>query len=138
MHSEITSPPSEMDSDALGKLVHDKASGLGIKMRDLRPFILEIWKRLEAGEIIYGCKSKKRFCEVVFHRTLRSVQLMLAKYNDAPEAEWVDKQKPLDDEQRYKRLYNFVDKQYVGDFDGLVRDVDSILGVQQRLAAIRK
>ena len=135
MTSEITSL-SAMDSETLGGIVQDRASGLGIKMRDLKPFILEIWRRLEEGETICGCRSKKQFADKIFNRTQRSVQLLLAQKEEFNEAKWADKPKSLNDEERYKRLYNFVDKRYADDFKSLERDIERVLRAQQRFTEI--
>jgi hypothetical protein len=136
-HSDKTSL-SEMDSGALEKVFTDKIGGLGVRLRDLKPYILEAWARLENGEMLCGCKSKKKFCEKVFRRNLRTVQRMLVEGKIEKKDHWKDKRRLLDPVERYERLYHFVEKNYENDFDSLEQDLKMILNAQQKFADIAK
>lgn len=52
------------------------------KLADLEDEIRALWKEfdeLRPGEKILGCRTKKQFCVLYLHRTLRAVQYLLLK-----------------------------------------------------------
>src|SRR5580692_8270096 len=70
-----------MSNDALGSYVENAVLAIGQSLADLQPYIQELWVRLELGQTVLGCKTKKEYCERVLHRTPRAVQYMLAGGN---------------------------------------------------------
>lgn len=76
---EEVTPPSihEMDSESLGILVRDGIIGVATKLVELKPYVEELWRRLESSEVILNCSTKKEFCQQVLQRTSRAVRYML-------------------------------------------------------------
>jgi len=73
--------PRQMKSEALGIYVRDELHGVAQKLIELKPYIAEVWRRLESGETILGCTTKKQFCKLV-KRDPRTVRYMLAGGNN--------------------------------------------------------
>jgi hypothetical protein len=73
---ELT-PCIDMDSDALGAFVRDGMLGVAQKLVTLKPYIEELYRRIDRGETILGCSTKKEFCDRVLLRTPRAVRYML-------------------------------------------------------------
>ena len=67
----------QMDSESLGIFVRDIVIRVAQKLVELKPYIEELWRRIDRGETILGCSSKKEFCHQVLHRTPRAVRYML-------------------------------------------------------------
>jgi hypothetical protein len=86
--------PNTMTSEALGLFVRDGLTGVATKLAELRPYVEEVWRRLENGETILGCKTKKAFCEQVLHRDTRTVRYMLNDGNHCRGAETVSAPTP--------------------------------------------
>jgi hypothetical protein len=66
-----------MDSESLGIFVRDGIIGVAQKLVELKPYIEELWRRIDRGEVILGCSTKKEFCQQVLQRTPRAVRYML-------------------------------------------------------------
>ena len=69
--------PAEIDSESLGIFVRDGVIGVAQKLVELKPYIEELWRRIDRGEVILGCSTKKEFCQQVLQRTPRAVRYML-------------------------------------------------------------
>jgi Domain of unknown function (DUF4338) len=68
---------SALDSENLGIIVRDGVIGVATKLAELKPYVEELWKRLDRGQVILGCSTKNEFCEQVLQRTPRAVRYML-------------------------------------------------------------
>jgi hypothetical protein len=66
-----------IDSESFGKFVRDGVIGVAQKLVELKPYIEELWRRIDRGEVILGCSTKKEFCQQVLQRTPRAVRFML-------------------------------------------------------------
>jgi hypothetical protein len=72
---------TQMESDALGLYVEEAMQGVCLKLVELKPYIEELWRRFDAGEVIRCCENKKQFCETILHRTPQTVRRMLSAGN---------------------------------------------------------
>jgi hypothetical protein len=50
-------------------------------LEDLRPLVVEAWRRLDDGQTVGGCTTKNEFAEKILHRSKRSVNYMLGGGN---------------------------------------------------------
>jgi hypothetical protein len=72
----------ELDSQALvNHIVDTLSTAMATTLKDLEPYIREVWRRLDEGEVIKVGKdeyrTKKEFCGGVLSRTYRAVHYML-------------------------------------------------------------
>jgi len=74
---EITPSVREINSETLGLFVRDGMIGVATKLVELKPYVEELWRRIDRGEVILGCSTKKEFCQQVLQRTPRAVRYML-------------------------------------------------------------
>ena len=72
-----TLDPAKIDSEKLGIFVRDGVIGVATKLVELKPYVEELWRRIDRGEVILGCSTKKEFCDQVLQRTPRAVRYML-------------------------------------------------------------
>jgi|SRR5690348_5073814 len=98
LQSGSSPPVAGMDSESLGIFVRDGILGVATKLVELKPYVDELYKRLDRGEVILGCKTKKDFCQSVLRRTPRAVRYMLAGGNYARGGETVSPQTELNQE----------------------------------------
>jgi len=73
---------SKMDSPAIvDHIVVTLSTSMVRTLEDLKPYILEIWRRLDEGEVIRFASdeyhTRKEFCSGVLGRTYRAVHYML-------------------------------------------------------------
>ncbi len=76
--------PSYSEAENLARRVLARMDSLAAKLRNLEADIRQLWvefDKLQDGETILGCATKKEFCEKKLHRTPRAVQYMLAGGN---------------------------------------------------------
>ena len=69
--------PTKVDSETLGRFVRDGVIRVAQKLVELKPYVEELYRRLDRGEVILGCSTKKEFCQQVLQRTPRAVRYML-------------------------------------------------------------
>jgi protein-tyrosine phosphatase len=64
-------------NEELGLKIQDMVAGICQNLADLRPLVEEAWRRLEDGQVVSGCQTKKEFSEKILGRTYRAVRYML-------------------------------------------------------------
>src|SRR5258708_16491609 len=102
--SEIT----ELSNEELGLRIDCVVRATVQNLADLKPLIEEAWRRLEAGQIVSGCSTKKEFCARILGKTDRAVRYMLSGGNFKRVAEGVKTYEgvPLEDLKRQYKFFN--------------------------------
>lgn len=76
--------PAGMKSEVLARHVEEQIVGAYKSLKDLEPFITELWLRFDAlkgKETIHGCTTRKEFCDRVLKKSYRAVHYMLTGGN---------------------------------------------------------
>lgn len=74
LRSAVVPPIALMDSESLGRYVADEVRGVLVRLKQLMPYVEELWRRFDKGETICGCRTKTEFCNRYLRVSMRAVQ----------------------------------------------------------------